>query len=180
MSKLFVNCLFGSLGYIILFYGVLHERVKIEKWLYVFVGLMFIIAPIVLTKYLAFVQDPLKLLTYIVGIISMMVVVNIINMMSNRSFYGTKMLNKINAYKNYLVNFEDVDKELDKNEYCFYDVLPYTFVLGISDKWYYKFKNRRIEKVSWYKNDNYSLSQFYDDIKDIYSDIYISLKNIDK
>ena len=179
-SALFVNCLFGSLGFVILFYGILHEKVKIEKMLYIFVGLMFIISPIVLNKYQAFMEDPLKLITYIVGIISMMVIVNIVNMMSNRSFYGTKMYNKINAYKNYLSSFEDIDKELDKNDECFYQVLPYTFVLGISDKWYAKFKNRKIKKVSWYINDDFTLSQFYDDIKDIYSDIYISLKNYDK
>lgn len=179
-SSIMVNAILGSIGYIILFYGVIHEKVKIEKMLYIFIGLMLIITPLILTKYEAFIQDPLKLTTYIIGIISMMVIISITNMMGNRTFYGTKMYNKINAYKNFLISFDEVDKELDKNPSCFFEVLPYTFVLGISDRWFDKFKNRIVKKPSWYVCNDYSLDALYSDIKDIYSDIYISLKNSNK
>ena len=179
-SVILINSILGSIGFILLLYSILYEKVKMEKILFIFVGLMFIIAPIALTKYLAFVQDWLKLITYIFGILAMVVIVCLTNAMSNRSFYGVKMFNKINAYKNYLLAFREADQELKENKNCFYDVLPYTFVLGISDKWFFRFINSEVEKPKWYIVDEFNLEEFYNSIKDIYSDIYISLKNSDK
>jgi len=175
-----VNFAVGLIGYVVLLYGILYENVRIEKVIYTFVGLMFIIAPIILTSYEAFAVDKLKLITYIIGIVSMLVIITISRMMSNRSYYGTKMLNKINAYKNYVIDFDDTMEELKRNKYCFYEVLPYTFVLGISDKWYSKFKDLDIVKPKWYDTDNFDLDDFYKDIKDVYADIFISLKNSEK
>ena len=180
ISAIMVNIVVGLIGYIVLLYGILYENVRIEKIIYTFVGLMFIVAPIVLTKYEAFIVDKLKLITYIIGIVSMLVIITITRMMSTRSFYGTKMFNKINAYKNYLIDFDESMEELKKNKYCFYEVLPYTFVLGISDKWYEKFKDLDIVKPKWYDVDEFELESFYKDIKDIYADIFISLKNSGK
>ena len=175
-----INIVVGIIGYIVLLYGILYENIKIEKVIYIFVGLMFIVAPIVLTEYQAFVVDKLKLITYIIGILSMLVIITISRMMNTRSFYGVKIFNKINAYRNYLIDFDDTTKELKNNKYCFYEVLPYTFVLGISDKWYEKFKDLDIVKPKWYIVDNFKLEDFYKDIKDIYADIFISLKNSNK
>ena len=179
-SAILINVIVGGIGYMVMLYGILYENTKIEKVIYTFVGLMFIVAPIVLTKYMAFIEDDLKLMTYMIGIVSMLVIITITRMMNNRSFYGTRMLNKINAYKEYLIKFKDVDKELKNNKYCFYEVLPYTFVLGISDKWYEKFKDCKMVKPKWYDSDEFDLEEFYQDIKDIYADIFISLKNSEK
>ena len=179
-SAILINVIVGIIGYMVMLYGILYENTKIEKIIYTFVGLMFIVAPIVLTKYVAFIEDDLKLMTYIIGIVSMLVIITITRMMNDRSFYGTRMLNKINAYKEYLINFDDVDKELKNNKYCFYEVLPYTFVLGVSDKWYQKFKDCKMVKPKWYDSDEFNLEEFYKDIKDIYADIFISLKNSEK
>jgi len=179
-SAVVVNCILGSIGFITLLYGMIYEKVKIEKALYIFVGLILIISPIVLTKYLAFIQDGIKLTTYIVGIISMIVIVSFAKAMSDRTLYGVKVYNQINAYKKYLTEFNNASKEMKKNKYCFYEVLPYTFVLGISDKWYHKFINEEVPQVDWYKTNKFELEEFYTDIKDIYADIFISLKNSEK
>ena len=179
-SAIVVNCILGSIGFITLLYGMLYEQVKIEKALYIFVGLILIISPIVLTKYLAFTQDSIKLTAYIIGIISMIIIVSIAKVMSNRTLYGVKVYNQINAYKKYLNEFNDASKEMKKNKNCFYEVLPYTFVLGISDKWYHKFMNEDVPQIGWYKTNKFELEEFYSDIKDIYADIFISLKNSEK
>jgi len=179
-SVIAVNIIVGLIGYVVLLYGILYENSKIERVIYTFVGIMFVVAPIVLTKYLAFIQDPLNLVTYIIGIVSMLVIITITRMMNNRTFYGIRMYNKINAYKNYLSEFDEQEKELKKNKNCFYDVLANTFVLGISDKWYHKFSDLKIDKPKWYITDNFTLEEFYKDIKDIYADIFISLKNSEK
>ena len=50
-------------------------------------------------------------------------------------------------------------------------------VLGISDKWIDKFRDIKIDGPSWYVVDNFELDEFYLDIMNIYSDIFIALKN---
>ena len=92
------------------------------------------------------------------------------------------MYKKINGYKRYLINVteEDIDKELESNKNLFYDVLPYTFVLGISDKWFDKFKYYRLKEPTWYKCDKFDLKGFNKDIKNIYSDLFIALKSNNK
>ena len=36
------------------------------------------------------------------------------------------------------------------NPICFYYILPYTYVLGISDKWIKKFESTLLQAPSWY------------------------------
>ena len=99
--------------------------------------------------------------------------------MSNRTVYGNLMLNKIKAYKNYLINSDKdiIEKEFKNNKNCLYDVLPYSMVLGVSDKWIDKFRDIEIDKPSWYVVDKFELDEFYLDVMNIYSDIFIALKN---
>ena len=56
-------------------------------------------------------------------------------------------------------------------------MLPYALVLGISDKWCNKFKEKELKKPSWYICEKFNLDDFYSDVKNIYSDIFVSLKN---
>lgn len=41
-----------------------------------------------------------------------------------------------------------------QNPNCFYDILPYTYVLGISDKWIKKFATISLCAPSWYDSTN--------------------------
>ena len=102
--------------------------------------------------------------------------------MSNRTRYGRTMYRKINGYKTFLTNVtdEEIKNELKNNKNLFYDILPYTFVLGISDKWYAKFKDITDKAPSWFATDKFDLKSFNKDIKDIYSDVFIALKSTKK
>lgn len=178
-SVIFINVLISGIGYIILLKGVLGHNKVMEKMLYFLVALILIITPIVLTSYQAFLVDPFYLIAYIIGLISMFIIACIANMMSNRTRYGNRLLNKILAYKNYLINCDDnvLIKELKYNKNCFYDVLPYSFVLGISDKWIERFNDKDLREPEWYKANKFKLDEFYKDMKNVYSDIYMALKN---
>ena len=181
-SVIWINVLFGGIGFILLFVGMYGTNKKIEKILFTLVGFIFIVVPIVLTSYKAFVIDTFNLFIYVIGIICMILITIIVSLMSNRTRYGRTMYRKINGYKTFLTNVtdEEIKNELKNNKNLFYDILPYTFVLGISDKWYAKFKDITDKAPSWFATDKFDLKSFNKDIKDIYSDVFIALKSTKK
>ncbi len=182
-EAILLNCILTIVGYVVLLNSVLSKGKLFEKFLYTLVALIFIVSPIVITSYEAYLQDIVYTIVYIIGIVSMLVISIVSHMLSDRTKYGNKMLNKINAYKNYLVecNNGTVEKELRLNKTCLYEVLPYTLVLGISDRWIDKFRDKKLSKPSWYLIDGkFELDSFYLDVMNIYSDIFIALKNIEK
>jgi uncharacterized membrane protein len=63
-----------------------------------------------------------------------------------------EILQKIEGFKMFLETAEKERLEtlVEENPQYFYDILPYTYVLGISDKWVSNFKDIAIEPVSWY------------------------------
>ncbi|MGN1371772.1 MAG: DUF2207 family protein [Candidatus Coprovivens sp.] len=178
-SVIVVNCIVTIIGYIILLNSVVSKNSMIEKILYSLVSLILIVSPIVLTSYKAYLQDILYIIIYIVSIISILIIACIASILSDRTKYGNKMLSKISAYKNYLVfcNDEVINKELNDNENCVYEVLPYAMALGISDKWINRFIDKDIIKPIWYStNEEFDLNNFYLDILNIYSDMFIGLQ----
>ena len=178
-SVIVVNCIVTIIGYIILLNSVVSKNSMIEKILYFLVSLILIVSPIVLTSYKAYLQDILYIVIYVVSIISILIIACIASILSDRTKYGNRMLSKINAYKNYLVLCDDeiINKELDNNVNCVYEVLPYAMVLGISDKWINRFIGKDIIKPVWYStNEEFDLNNFYLDVLNIYSDIFISLQ----
>ena len=72
--------------------------------------------------------------------------------MSKRTAYGIEILGKIKGFKNFLETAEKEKLEalvLDDPKY-FYNILPYTYVLDISDKWIKKFETIGINEPDWY------------------------------
>jgi hypothetical protein len=181
-SAIWINILSSGIGYIILFSTMRSCRNKIEKILFFLVSFIFIVTPIVLSSYQAFLDDNINMFIYVISLICMVLIVIIVSMMSNRTRYGRYMYKKIIGYKSYLLNVseEEIDKELESNKNLFYDVLPYTFVLGISDKWFDKFKFYRMDEPTWYSGGKFDLKVFNKDIKNIYSDLFIALKSNNK
>jgi uncharacterized membrane protein YraQ (UPF0718 family) len=178
-GTIFINSLLSVVGYLILLNGLLSKNNVMEKVLSTLVSLILIVSPIVLTSYGAYFQDILYTTVYILGIVISLVIASIVSTMSDRTRYGNRMLNKINAYKVYLIESKDsiIEKELKDNKYCIYEVLPYTLSLGITDKWMEKFYDKLVVKPKWYiSKDKFNLNDFYIDVMNIYSDVFIALK----
>lgn len=173
------NCIASVVGYILLLNSILSKNKGIEKVLFSLVALILIVSPIVLTSYGAFLESTLYLIIYILGIIIALLIACIASTLSDRTRYGNKMLNKINAYKTYLLTCKNavIEKELRENKNSIYEVLPYTLVLGVADRWIDKYREKELEKPEWYVSEEFKLSEFYTDIMNIYSDIFIALKN---
>lgn len=96
------------------------------------------------------------------GILCIILLIIFIKIMPKRTIYGNKMLGKITGFKNYLENIQpsEIKLKLKDNPNFFYDMLPYTIVLGISNMWIKKFENIKISKPEWSNIKKFHYSAF--------------------
>lgn len=78
-----------------------------------------------------------------------------------RTEYGNELLNKIKGFKKFLIAVEKDKLEalVDENPNYFYDILPYAYVLGITNKYIRKFEGIALR-------DNTSISMDYSDMRE--------------
>ena len=94
--------------------------------------------------------------SFIIGIIlfvfSCSIMVACYKNMRKRTPFGTKIIGQIRGFKNFLETAEKKELEMlvAENPSYFYDILPYTYVLGISNKWIKKFESIGIKAPEWY------------------------------
>lgn len=93
---------------------------------------------------------------FVFGIICIIGMVILFKSMPKRTKYGNEMLGKIRGFKKFLETAEKQELEamVSKNPTYFYDILPFTYVLGVSDKWIKKFEIISLQAPTWY--DGYS------------------------
>lgn len=126
-------------------------------WVVGFGGMpsLFLVLPLLL-------QSPIYWMGYLIGLVCLLGMILCIKYMPKRTKYGNEMLGKLKGFKNFL---ETVEKDrlealvLEKPSY-FYDILPYTYVLGVSNKWIKKFESMSLQAPSWYCSDSFDFSTF--------------------
>ena len=119
------------------------------------------------------VQDlnPKYSILYTIAFISLLITMLFTIIMGRRTEYGESMKKRIKIFKNYLESAykEQLENSVKDNPTYFYEILPYTYVLGISSTWVKKFEN--IEIRDNYMG-NFNLFDMTDLIRDL--DIYTS------
>lgn len=72
--------------------------------------------------------------------------------MKKRTPYGIEILGKLKGFKNFLETAEKEKLEalVMQDPTYFYNILPYTYVLGVSDKWIKKFESISLQAPDWY------------------------------
>jgi len=111
----------------------------------------------------AIMIDPTYLITYIIGLICIFVIGFFNSKMLKRTPFGNEILGKIEGFKNFLEVVEKNRLEMMVNAYptYFYDILPYAYVLGVSDEWIEKFETITMRSPNWYNgNSHYDTRQF--------------------
>lgn len=100
----------------------------------------------------ALVSDSLYLTGFIFGIICIIGMIFCLKYLPKRTPYGNEMLGKIKGFKNFLetVEKEKLESMVLQDPSYFYHILPYTYVLGISNKWIKKFETIALEAPDWY------------------------------
>ncbi len=97
-------------------------------------------------------QNTFYLITYILGIICIAILVIFKNIMPKRTPYGNEILGKLKGFKRFLETAEKPQLEslVMQNPEYFYNILPYTYALGISDKWINQFETIALQAPNWY------------------------------
>ena len=111
----------------------------------------------------ALMQDMSYLICYIIGLLCISGMILVIKYLPKRTKYGNEMLGKLKGFKNFLetVEKEKLESLVMDNPNYFYDILPYTYVLGVSDKWIKKFESISLQAPSWYDSSNsFDISSF--------------------
>lgn len=102
----------------------------------------------------AVTTETIYLIGLLIGIACIIGMIICIKLMPKRTQYGNQMLGKIKGFKNFLqtVEKDKLESMVLQNPNYFYDILPYTYVLGVSDKWISKFETISMQAPSWYNS----------------------------
>lgn len=104
----------------------------------------------------ALLVEPIYLIAYIIGLGCILTMALLFKAMPKRTKYGNEMLGKIKGFKKFLETAEKQKLEamVMENPTYFYDILPFAYVLDVSDKWIKKFEVISLQAPNWY--DGYS------------------------
>lgn len=105
---------------------------------------------------------------YIVSYLSIFISLVFTLFMKSLSNYGESVRNKIKSLRNFIKtgDNDEIDKRLTKNNNYFYNILAYSYALGVSYKWINNFKDKELI--------------IYDDMGNFNYLSYSSLKKIDR
>lgn len=140
---------------------LMRKRYVIKKSLFFGLwGLCFLLNAIVIvaTSILMILWGPTN--AWIYAIIYMVIEISllfILMFMDKRTEQGNRWLGQILGLKDFILQCEKDRLELlvEENPSAFYDILPYAYVLGVSDVWAKKFEDIIIPRPDWYAYDGY-------------------------
>jgi len=144
--------IFPGIGFTVLFFGLFGKMPGMPRAFALIWGSGFGGIPWALMVLPAIMVDPIYLTTYIVGIVSIFLMCITLEFMPRRTKNGIEVLGKIKGFKNFLniAEKEKLEELVLQDPSYFYNILPYTYVLGISDKWIKKFETIAISPPDWY------------------------------
>lgn len=128
-------------------------------------GLMFGGIPFAIMVLPSLLQDVTYLIGYIIGVICVLGMTICLTFLPKRTPYGNEILSKIKGFKKYLEmsSKEELEIILNQNPTYFYELLPYSYVLGVSNEWTKKFENMVCKAPIWYDSNNaaFNMNTFY-------------------
>lgn len=151
-EDLMIALLFPGIGFSVLFYLLLGGKNISEKIFGLVWGLGFGGMPCVSMVLPALLQSTTYFVGYIIGIVCIIGMIECLIYLPKRTKYGTEMLGKIRGFRNFLMTAQKdrLEAMVMENPNYFYDILPYTYVLGVSDKWIKKFETISLKEPDWY------------------------------
>lgn len=156
MEMLPIAFIFPIIGFSVLL-GMVFGKTPISTKIFGLVwGGMFGGMPWALTVLPGLVVEPMYLITYIVGVICIATLILFIKIMKKRTPYGNEMLGKIKGFRRFLetAEKEQLESLVIQNPEYFYNILPYTYALGVSDVWISQFETIALKAPDWYTSKN--------------------------
>lgn len=110
-------------------------------------------AIIILPKLIISTTD---IIMFVVSLICILLIIMYMVLMPKRTKYGNEMLGKLRGFKRFLeiAEKEQIESLVEQNPEYFYDILPYTYALGVSKKWISQFETIAVQPPEWYYSYN--------------------------
>lgn len=155
-ETLIFSLLFPGIGFSVLFRMLFEKTTISEKIFGIIWGLGFGGIPGVFMVLPSLLAEPIYLIAYIIGLGCILGMIICLKYLPKRTPYGNEMLGKIRGFKKFLETAEKQKLEamVMENPTYFYDILPFTYVLDVSDKWIKKFESISLQAPSWYDSPN--------------------------
>lgn len=151
LETLLIALLFPGIGFTVLI-GSLIGAIKMHKVFAIIWGGMFGGMPWFFMVLPTLTQNVIYLITYIIGIISIAVLILFAKIMPKRTPFGNEFLGKLRGFKRFLETAErpQLESLVSQNPEYFYNILPYTYALGVSDVWINQFETIALQAPNWY------------------------------
>lgn len=152
VSALIFALLFPGIAIAVILFTLFGNSSSTPKYFAIIWGLLFGGIPWVLMVLPAVSQDNIYIIGYLIGMICLIIMAVCLKHIPKRTPYGLEILGKIKGFKTYLetVGKNKLEAMVMQNPNYFYDILPYTYVLNISDKWIQKFEMITMQAPNWY------------------------------
>lgn len=155
--------LFPAIGFGFALGMILGKTKVFEKIFGLFWGIFFGGVPWALMVLPILIDEPKYFALYAIGLICVAIIIFFIKIMPKRTPYGNEVLGKIKGFKGFLevAEKEQLEELVSQNPQYFYYILPYTYALGVSDKWVKQFETIAIQEPNWYYSQTgFSVSSF--------------------
>ena len=155
--------LFPGIGFGFALGMILGKTKVFEKIFGLFWGIFFGGVPWALMVLPILIDEPRCFALYAIGLICVAIIIFFIKIMPKRTPYGNEVLGKIKGFKRFLevAEKEQLEELVSQNPQYFYYILPYTYALGVSDKWVKQFETIAIQEPNWYYSQTgFSVSSF--------------------
>ena len=124
----------------------------------------------------------IPLLKFAAAVTSTFIVSFFIAIMSKRTPYGDKILEKVLGFREFIKEAEKEKLEMmfESDPAYFYNILPFAVVMGLSDKWSSHFGGLAVEPPSWYRGyqyDHFNTRLFEKDLSRSFSTISSSMSS---
>ena len=115
------------------------------------IAAMFLFVPLIAVYIVLAKYEPLYIVMNVIGIVFIIILEIFRTLMPKRTKFGTEMFGKIKGFQRFLENAkkEELEDIVKKEPTYFYDVLPYAYVLGMSNKLIKQFESITMEKPAW-------------------------------
>ena len=150
-SAMLVSLIFVPIGFTVLICAIIWAP-SFMKIMLILWGAMFGGAPWYLMVIPAVLTDTPSTLAYGAGLISIVGILIIIRFMPKRTPLANATLGKIRGFRRFLDLAEKprLEELVESDPAYFYNILPFTYVLGLSDKWIKKFETIAMRPPDWY------------------------------
>lgn len=151
LSELPVALIFPGVGFSLMISILTSSSPKSAKIFIIFWGLLFGGIPLFMILPIIF-STSISAITYFIGILCIIVLYVFRKIILKRTPFGLEILGKIKGFKRFLETAEkdQLEAMVEKEPEYFYNILPYTYALDVSDKWVEQFENIAVEPPSWY------------------------------